>query len=62
MTATQAWGITVALALGAVFVCFLLGWNIAAQIGSGLHGLEHLLGDPLVAFRGVVAALRAPPS
>jgi hypothetical protein len=54
MTATQAWGITVALALGALFVSFLLGWNFAAEIGSGLHGLEHWLGSPLVLLRSVV--------
>jgi hypothetical protein len=47
MTATQAWFVTVSLIVGAVIVFFFLGWNLASQIGSALHGLEHLLGQPL---------------
>jgi hypothetical protein len=62
MTAVQAWSITVAIALGALLVCFLLGWNLSGQIGAGIHGLEHWLGSPLLVWRGALTALRAPPT
>ena len=48
MTALQAWSVTVLLAVGAVVVFYMLGWNIAGAIGSGLHAIEHLLGRPLM--------------
>ena len=47
MTALQAWSITVLLAVGAVVVFYMLGWNVAGAIGSGVHVVEHLLGRPL---------------
>lgn len=47
MTATQAWFVTVSLIVGAIVVFFFLGWNMAAEIGSALHGIEHFLGQPL---------------
>jgi hypothetical protein len=47
MTATQAWFVTVSLVVGAVVVFFFLGWNLAAEIGAALHGIEHFLGQPL---------------
>jgi hypothetical protein len=61
MTATQAWFVTVSLVVGIIVVFFFLGWNMAAQIGSALHGIERFLGQPL-SFRlsDALAALARP--
>jgi hypothetical protein len=59
MTATQSWFLTVSLVVGIVVVFFFLGWNLAAQIGSALHGIEHFLGQPLALPAGL-SALRVP--
>ncbi|MCI4329567.1 MAG: hypothetical protein ACHQ16_04820 [Candidatus Lutacidiplasmatales archaeon] len=62
MTATQAWFVTVSLVVGIIVVFFFLGWNMAAQIGSALHGIEHFLGQPL-SFRSIaLAAARVLPA
>ena len=62
MTATQAWLVTVTLVVGAVVVFFFLGWNLATEIGSALHGLEHFLGQPLWAGAARTAAALGAPS
>ncbi|MCI4324598.1 MAG: hypothetical protein L3K00_01740 [Thermoplasmata archaeon] len=59
MTATQAWFLTVSLVVGIVVVFFFLGFNLAAEIGTALHGIEHFLGEPL-ALPSLAAASRLP--
>jgi hypothetical protein len=62
MTAGQAWFVTVTLVVGAIVVFFFLGWNLAGEIGSALHGLEHFLGQPLSWPIATLLRAGAPPT
>jgi hypothetical protein len=62
MTAGQAWFVTVTLVVGAIVVFFFLGWNLAGQIGSALHGVEHFLGQPLSWVVGTILRGDAAPT
>jgi hypothetical protein len=53
--------VTVLLVVGILVVFFFLGWNMAAQIGSALHGIEHFLGQPLSFRSFALAAAQALP-
>jgi hypothetical protein len=48
MGALLAWFAVVVVLVAGLLVLFHLGMNIDAQVSSGLHHLEHLLGQPLV--------------
>lgn len=48
MSASTAWFVTVVLLLGGVLVLHHLGWDVAASVQTALHGVEHLLGHPIV--------------
>ncbi len=47
MSAATGWFASIVAVLGLVLALHQLGIDITADLGSVLHGAEHLLGQPL---------------